>query len=52
MRPAHEGALRGHVEVSFGEEFAGRLTRAHKLRIEQEVEEVEEKFKGATDKPR
>ena len=37
---AHEGALRGHVELSFGEEFAGRSAGAHQLSIVQEVEEV------------
>jgi hypothetical protein len=52
---AHEGALCGHVELSFGEELAGRLTRAHLTRIEQAVEEVKEvvgKVKGTTDERR
>ena len=40
MGAAHQGALRGHVELGFGEELAGGLTRAHLSRIEQEMEEV------------
>ena len=46
---AHQGALRGHVELGFGEEFAGGCAGAHGLRIEQEVEEVEEKFENTAD---
>jgi hypothetical protein len=37
---AHQSALRGHVELRFGEKFTGRLAGGHGLRIEQGVEEV------------
>ena len=52
MGATHQGALRGHVELGFGEEFAGGSARAHGFRIEQEIVEVEQKFKGTTDERR
>jgi hypothetical protein len=33
MGAAHQGALRGHVELRFGDEFAGRGIAAHVARI-------------------